>query len=63
MTGKSWSMEWGARFPCSSLSDIEAFPTLISPCGAEDLLLVAWEGHHCQAFAELSSVLGKARQH
>lgn len=56
-------MEWGARFPCSSLSDTEAFPTLISPCGAEDLLLVAWEGHHCQAFAELSSVLGKARQH
>lgn len=46
MTGKSLRTElWGTRFPGRSLSDTEVFLTLASPCGAEDLLLVAWEGH------------------
>lgn len=35
---------WSAHFPGRSLSDTEAFPKLVSPCGAENLLLVAWEG-------------------
>lgn len=35
---------WSAHFPGRSLSDTEAFPKLFSPCGAENLLLVAWEG-------------------
>lgn len=56
-----------AHFPGSSLNDTEVFPKLVSPCGAEHLLLVAWEGHgancHHQACTELSLVLGKAWQH
>lgn len=36
---------WSAHFPGRSLSDTEAFPKLVSPYGAENLLLVAWEGH------------------
>ena len=67
MTGKSLSTElWGACFPGRSLSDTEAFLMLVSPCGAEDLLLAAWEGRWAsrrhQAFAELSSAPGKAWQ-
>lgn len=58
---------WGAHFPGSSLSDTEVFPKLVSPWGAEHLLLVACEGHrakcHHQARTELSSMLGKAQQH
>lgn len=58
---------WSAHFPGRSLSDTEGLPKLVSPCGAENLLLVAWEGHrancHHQTCRELSSVLGKAWQH
>lgn len=67
MTGKSLRTErWDACFPGRSLSDTEAFLMLISSCGAEDLLLVAWEGHQARrchkAFAEFSLVPGKAWQ-
>lgn len=34
--GKSLSTQlWSAHFPGRSLSDTEAFPKLVSPCGAE----------------------------
>lgn len=36
---------WSAHFPGRSLNDTKVFPKLVSPCGAEHLLLVAWEGH------------------
>lgn len=67
MMGKSLSTElWGAHFPGRSLSDTEAFLMLASPCGAEDLLMVAWERYRAscrhQAFTELGSAPGKAWQ-
>lgn len=44
MMSKSLSTQlWSAHFPGSSLSDAEVFPKLVSPCGAEHLLLVAWK--------------------
>lgn len=43
---------WGAHFPGSSLSDTEVFPKLVSPWGAEHLLLVACEGHRAKCPAQ-----------
>lgn len=44
--GRSLSTQlWRAHFPGRSLSDTEMFPKLISPCGVDHLLVVAWEGH------------------